>query len=331
MAYPRLNLDTGLGGPHFGLMHLVATNLILWVRTVIRESMLEYAELTKEEGDSEGEDESEGESCETHEIRPIMRSLTPILFAFIIEFALIGATVFYNMWHHVQPHEMAETEYDKLSFKPNISNFLRKTDWKNSVYGGVAGLLILIMNIISLGLFLHFSADHGHVDEYIEKSMRIITNISGILATVLGFWHLQRMKRKTKEEGLDVDRFLLNLGAGFTFVYMSLTVSVGIYHQDKEGFPSSLIVANGILSVTQIILQLVFINLLLGLVNRAEDESHPGRQFTTFLVLLNLTLWLVNTFELQKNQASNVESGVYGTKIWVWLQRLTLPLMIFFR
>ena len=59
MAYPRLNLDTGLGGPHFGLMHLVATNLILWVRTVIKESMLEYAELTKEEGDSEEEDESE--------------------------------------------------------------------------------------------------------------------------------------------------------------------------------------------------------------------------------------------------------------------------------
>ena len=334
MAYPRLNLDTGLGGPHFGLMHLVATNVILWVRTVIKESILEFEELTEEERITEEEDESEGESCETYEsrfIHQIMRRSTPILFAFIIEFALIGATVFFNMWHHVQPHETAETEYDKLSFKPNITNFVRKTDWKNSVYGGVAGLLILVMNIISLGLFLHFSADHRHVDEYIEKSMRIITNISGIVATVLGFWHLQRMKRKTKEEELDVDRFLLNLGAGFTFVYMSLSVSVGIHHQDKEGFPSSLIVANGILSVTQIILQLVFINLLLGLVNRAEDESHPGRQFTTFLVLLNLTLWLVNTFELQKNQASTVESSIYGTETWVWLQRLTLPLVIFFR
>ena len=322
-------------------MHLVATNVVIWIRTVIKESMMEFEELKEEDGlteaehghgDMETSSEEKGSCDEKLFVSQLLKASTPILFAFIIEFALIGATVFYNMWNHVQPHEQADTAYDQLSYKPNIKEFiLRKTNWKNSLYGGLAGIFILLLNIISLAVFLHFSSDESNFDEYIEKSMRIISNTTGIIAILMGFWYLQKMTRKEKEEDIGVDQFLLNLGAGFTFVYMSLSVSVGIFHQDKEGFPAGLIITNGVLSVTQVILQMVFIHLIINLVNKPEDDSHPGRQFTTFLVLLNFTLWLVNTFELQKNQASAVESAVYGVYVWVWLQRLTLPLVIFFR
>ena len=316
-------------------MHLVATNVVIWIRTVIRESMMEFEELKEEEGlEEENMERSEEHGpCDGNLfVSELLRASTPILFAFIIEFALIGATVFYNMWHHVQPHKQADTAYDQHSYKPNIKEFLlKKTDWKNTLYGGIAGISILLLNIISLVVFLQFSSDESHVDEYIEKSMRIISNTTGIIAIVMGFRHLQKMTRKEKEEDIGVDQFLLNLGAAFTFVYMSLSVSVGIFHQGQEDFPAGLIIGNGILSVTQIILQLVFINIIINRVNRPEEDSHPGRQFTTFLVLLNFTLWLVNTFELQKNQASEVESALYGVYVWVWLQRLTLPLVIFFR
>ena len=71
--------------------------------------------------------------------------------------------------------------------------------------------------------------------------------------------------------------------------------------------------------------------LILKHIVKAEDFSHPGRQVTTLLVLLNVSLWVVNTFELQKSQASKVESEIYGAFTWVWLQRLTLPLVVFFR
>ena len=323
-------------------MHLVATNVVIWIRAVIKESMMEFEELKEEDGlkehghgghgDMETSSEETGHCDEKLFVSRLLRASTPILFAFIIEFALIGATVFFNFWKHVQPHEQADTAYDQLSYKPNIKEFiLRKTNWKNSLYGGLAGIFILLLNIISLAVFLHFSSDESNFDEYIEKSMRIISNTTGIIAILMGFWYLQKMAGKEKEEDIGVDQFLLNLGAGFTFVYMSLSVSVGIFHQDKEDFPAGLIIANGVLSVTQVILQLVFIHLIINLVNKPEDDLHPGRQFTTFLVLLNFTLWLVNTFELQKNQASTVESAVYGVYVWVWLQRLTLPLVIFFR
>ena len=38
----------------------------------------------------------------------LLRASTPILFAFIIEFSLIGATVFYNMWTHIEYHHKVE-------------------------------------------------------------------------------------------------------------------------------------------------------------------------------------------------------------------------------
>ena len=37
---PRLNLYVGWGGPHFGLMHLVATNVIAWIWHVLKVSQL---------------------------------------------------------------------------------------------------------------------------------------------------------------------------------------------------------------------------------------------------------------------------------------------------
>eukprot|EP00091_Calanus_sinicus_P018702 TRINITY_DN4368_c0_g1_i2.p1 TRINITY_DN4368_c0_g1~~TRINITY_DN4368_c0_g1_i2.p1 ORF type:complete len:114 (+),score=11.77 TRINITY_DN4368_c0_g1_i2:89-430(+) len=86
-----------------------------------------------------------------------------------------------------------------------------------------------------------------------------------------------------------------------------------------------------VIDIVQITSQIVLINLLLNRVIKSKEDEHPGRQVTAFLVLLNVTLWLVDTFELQKSQASLVESEFYGPVTWVWLQRLTLPLAIFFR
>ena len=131
VTFPRLNLDPGLGVPHFGLMHLVATNVVLWIRTVIKESMMEFEELEEEEGLKEENiietsSEEQGVCDQNHFVSELLRASTPILFAFIIEFALIGATVFYNMWHHVLPHEQADTAYDQLSYKPNIIEFILK-------------------------------------------------------------------------------------------------------------------------------------------------------------------------------------------------------------
>ncbi len=50
-----------------------------------------------------------------------------------------------------------------------------------------------------------------------------------------------------------------------------------------------------------------------------------------FLSLLNLAQWIVVTFEIQKVRASPIEIEFYGFMAWVIIQRVTLPLTVFFR
>eukprot|EP00092_Neocalanus_flemingeri_P015108 GFUD01016321.1.p1 GENE.GFUD01016321.1~~GFUD01016321.1.p1 ORF type:complete len:518 (+),score=114.00 GFUD01016321.1:44-1597(+) len=343
IVYPRLNLDLGYGVPHFGLMHLVATNLIIWIKTVIKESILEFNEAEeKNHEDDQVLDPSEhlntNSSCTVTHIEEddymfaIVRGSSPILFAFIIEFALIGATVFYNMWLHVQPYSQANSKCsEKLPEKPNIKAVLSKTDWSHSSYGASTGLVIVLINIISLGVFFGVASDMDVIDEYIEKVTRSITNSYGIIATLIAIVQIQKLVDKTESEDTSVDAFLLNLGGSLSYVYMCFTITVGVFTTDIKDVPGGLHIINGFVDIVQVTLQIVLIKLLLHKVIKSQDDAHPGRQATAFLVLLNFTLWLVDTFELQKSQASLVESAFYGPITWVCLQRLTLPLAIFFR
>ncbi len=51
----------------------------------------------------------------------------------------------------------------------------------------------------------------------------------------------------------------------------------------------------------------------------------------TFLLICNLTMWVVYTFEVQKVEDSPVQQEFFGFFAWTLIQRATLPLCIFFR
>ena len=57
----------------------------------------------------------------------------------------------------------------------------------------------------------------------------------------------------------------------------------------------------------------------------------PGRNMCNFLCSFNLAVWLILTFECQNITSSVVEAEVFGLVAWVVIQRMTLPLCIFFR
>lgn len=54
-------------------------------------------------------------------------------------------------------------------------------------------------------------------------------------------------------------------------------------------------------------------------------------QAVTFLILLNLSMWVAYTFGLQKPLATILEEHYYSLKPWIIVQRITLPVIIFFR
>ena len=57
----------------------------------------------------------------------------------------------------------------------------------------------------------------------------------------------------------------------------------------------------------------------------------PGRNMCNFLMYFNFAMWIIDTFEVQNVSSGAVESEVVGTVVWVVIQRMTLPMIIFFR
>ena len=102
-------------------MHVVATNIILWFRTLIKESIEEIWEYEVEETHHFRDLNSESKCdfilermklMEAHEQycvafsreflpENILGVTSPYLYPFIIEFSLIGASVFYIMSNHI--------------------------------------------------------------------------------------------------------------------------------------------------------------------------------------------------------------------------------------
>ena len=60
-------------------------------------------------------------------------------------------------------------------------------------------------------------------------------------------------------------------------------------------------------------------------------ESKPGRGTITFLLILNLAMWIVNTFELKHAENHPIHRYYYAPLSWKLITRLSLPLLIFFR
>jgi hypothetical protein len=61
-----------------------------------------------------------------------------------------------------------------------------------------------------------------------------------------------------------------------------------------------------------------------------REYAKPGRQMTVFFFLFNAAQWLIVTFEIEKVHTNIIEADFYGFVSWTIIQRVTIPMAIFF-
>ena len=184
----RMKLDAGWGVPHLGLMHLVATNLIIWIYAVVNESdHIAHVVLHGKTGHGSEEHSSEASegdhhtAIEHHErverdaepsegFNKKMEDISEKMFLpYLIEFSLIGATVFLNMWMEVGlVEEEEERRVRKTSLvRPRPVQYTKKINWNETLWGLLFGCGFLLVNIVFVVVW-----NLLHVDE--EGSTRKI-------------------------------------------------------------------------------------------------------------------------------------------------------------
>lgn len=341
--FPRLKIHYSGGLAHFGLMHVVATNMVIWMRTVIKESLHGFHEVSQhEEKHTEHEEEKEYsslyEKCldKYHAedfVTKVLKTTSPYLMAFIIEFSLVGCTVFYNTWSSVHIQNSVDPVAVKKQRKESRVNpeaTMAKINWGNSARGAMVGCIVLFLTTIEIMIFLGVDGLENWTKEQMGKILNCLINTVAGCAAVIGLVQIQKLKEKTNHADHSVDLFLLDLGVFFVYIYSCLTIIVGIYGKNED-IPGGILTADGVLTMLTATCQIILSHQILQKSISSENSPLWGRQAVTCLAFFNFSLWLYDTFELQKSQASLVESKFYGDFTWVWLQRVTLPVCIFFR
>lgn len=153
----------------------------------------------------------------------------------------------------------------------------------------------------------------------------------GIFACIRGMMRIRTLKYIPQTENvimLDDVLLLVSLTGQLTYCLFSITAaSIGSLITYMSVLVNSL-------RLLQVLLQTIFILAAQRLVALTPEtqQAKPGRETVTFLLVVNIALWLVNTFEMQKSASSNLlESNYYGRGSWITMVHSTVPLCIFFR
>ncbi|XP_043208163.1 proton channel OtopLc-like isoform X7 [Amphibalanus amphitrite] len=340
----RLNIHKFKVVARCGLMHVVATNVCVWLRTVVRESLRVYTDHSRATGGRRTEDflilgdpvaAADNFTCGRVNIMgAIVRDASPYLFPLMIEYSLIGAAVLYIMWQNIGrcPRYLEEDDIpDHVSVTSRKAH--TKVDCIGASKGLFCGLLVLVAAIICLVLYFVLIER----EEYEKMAIFLAdTSHAGILflmllATLVGFIRNRKLKfAQDKPDELDA---ILQRVSGFGLFLYSVFCVISAALSPLPHVPNLLVLITSSLVILQVLFQLLYVA---DVSKRAvylpeHDLSKPGRQVVTFLLLCNIALWVVYTFEIRKVEADPVQLNFYGPLHWAVLLRVTLPLAIFHR
>lgn len=109
------------------------------------------------------------------------------------------------------------------------------------------------------------------------------------------------MKFRCEETG-NLNDILLRVSAFGVFVYSAFSIIAGALNLYPLHEPSLLVTVTSSVVVLQVVLQLLFIaDVSRRRVHLPEhDRTKPGRQVVTFLLIANVAMFAIYTFEAQK-------------------------------
>ena len=124
-TYSKLMINKFKLLARLGLMHLVATNLCTWIRTLGKETVAELQLAAAETNNSLHGSIMDEPSCQKDAIMGgILKKVSPYLYPFIVEYSLIGAAFLYIMWCNIgRRQQIAIAElFNSNGHASNISN-----------------------------------------------------------------------------------------------------------------------------------------------------------------------------------------------------------------
>ncbi|KAF2367956.1 Otopetrin [Trinorchestia longiramus] len=328
----------------FAFMHLVATNLAIWVRMVVWESandwiQLNYSEMNVYEIPWHAQKVLHLHTCyHNNTLGRLWTGSQQQFFPFLIEYSLIAAAVTYIMWRNVGKERirslsnlsktiLEETLHEKRGRKGHW-----KVDCRSASKGLFLGLLVLVGGIVILIIFFVMK-DHDGFDEkmfWMVNGTQIIILTLSILSCLIGFWQVPKLAVSATKP-LELDRLLLSCTIVGVYIFAIFGMILGGLYFDEQKLMATF--CSCCLLIVQVSLQgmLVAEASRRTCATRLQQLVKPGRQVITFLLFSNITLWILDSFITHSSLSQQFQIGFYGTLAWGIISRISLPLMILYR
>ena len=209
--------------------------------------------------------------------------------------------------------------------------------FKSSNKGLLLGACVLCITIVSVIIF--FFDLTGENLAAAQKNF-LITDITlhglMLLACMGSLWSLSSLPIK-EIEFTQVDDVLLFVAMSGSILFeISIVISCSVYlnenySSNEEYMLNSLALASAIVSCVQTLLQTLLIELGLRRYSSSskQQEDMKGREAVTFLIVCNVTVWILRTMQVKEIEMG-IQEDFYGVLAWLLIMNISLPFLLFF-
>lgn len=361
----------------FGLMHMCGTNICVWFRNIVVETLHEMHHGSSSHGhhsnthDTDGHHGNSGHrpgnssfNVSHHHHRLIEKNITqkaieglahpevkcywtemmgnvvnrasPYLYPCSIEYSLICAGIMYVLWQQVGrgPKPILVRVNRKNEENPEQMRSNRMSvDCGSSSRGLFVGILLFVGAVITMVAFyvLVHKENMTITALTLVHLSEITIYLLGVIASLAAAWRMRNLSYHPGHASV-LENVLILISLTGVFIFCIFGIIAAIFHT-KKGLANALSIASNLMMVFQSIIQTVFMVVAAELqaVTPEDVKRKPGREYVTFLILCNLSLWGINTFETQRAEHNPIQTDFYGHMAWAILTHISVPLGIFYR
>ncbi|XP_064640202.1 proton channel OtopLc-like [Lineus longissimus] len=356
--YSKISVNRWKVLVRFGTMHLLATNINWWIQTIALEleEVLEMGHgrsLRSSTGriqlinnDTVNYTDPEVPLVVTcvNSIpgATLMRNTRHFLYPLIIEFSLIGAVCFYNIYGNIGLLEKIRRKRRQIRTKSIVSSMVLHFPHHQAVNitchksfkGAFLGVIMVAMTVISCVVY-NVHQDPEHV--VFAGAVYNFTDIAILFPSILAVsWALFKMPLLSILQNYQAgpDEILLMIAVVGSYTYDTYSIYVYMSKSQLETWMKVAGALCAFLSLIQSTLQVMF--LFDGLRRQTATtvvlRSKPGREAVVLLLLLNLALWMLYSFSTAGGlyQVLSVVNPAQSNESMI-VSKLCKPLAIFFR
>lgn len=281
-------------------------------------------------------------------------SALPYFYPFTIEFNIAIASIWYMIWtnigkvndkslFHSVKQEIVEDENGEEEIHYRSSGLALNVDCHASNRGLFLGLAFLLVIIITIVIFFStIKKDvYSHFSVAIYSLQIAALTICSFVVIPLAYFKIQQLDvvgHHHRDNAFTImDDILVLVPIPFYFVHYSLAIIASIadisHEEDFERTNNILLSVIELLTIAQVMIQSPFI--VDGLRRCANGSQvrlrKPGRELVIFALILNVTLWILNTFELKSVEVYHAPHHYFGEFTSMIINHATLPIMLFYR